>query len=46
MRTLASEGIGAFIVVKVDISPLVRKSFPYGSLLERIWRDPFLIGIL
>ena len=24
----------------------MRRSFPYRSLLEHIWRDPFLIGIL
>ena len=46
MPTLASESIEPFIVVKVDISSLVRKSFPYRSLLGRIWQDPFLIGIL
>ena len=44
MRTLANEGIEAFIVVR-GISSLVRKSFLYRSLLGHIWRDPFLIGI-
>jgi len=30
----------------VDISFLLQKSFPYRSLFRRIWRNPFLIGIL
>ena len=45
MRILVCEGIGAFIVIEVDISSLIQKSFPYRSLFGHIWRNPFLIGI-
>ena len=31
---------------RVDLYSLDQKSFPYKSLLRRIWRNPFLIGIL
>ena len=45
MRTLVREGAWVFIVVGVDPFSLEQKSFPYRSLLGRILRDPFHIGI-
>ena len=38
--------LGLLQQFRVDLSSLDQKSFPYRSLLGRIWRDPFLIGIL
>ena len=46
MRTSVCEGIGAFIVVESWPLLLGYKFFLYRSLLGRIWRNPFLIGIL
>ena len=45
MRTLVCEGAWVFIVVRVDLFSLEYKSFPYKSLLGRILRDPFHIGV-
>ena len=45
MRTLVREDAQVFIVVGVDSFSLEQKSFPYRSLLGRILRDPFHIGI-
>ena len=38
--------LGLLQQYRVDLSSLDQKSFPYRSLLRRILRDPFLIGIL
>ena len=45
MSTLVSEGIGAFIVVRVDIFFLVQKSFPYRNPYEHTLWNPFLVGV-
>ena len=45
MCTLVSEGIGAFIIVRVDIFSLVWKSFPYRNPYERNLQNPFLVGV-
>ena len=45
MRTLVSEGIGAFIIVRVNIFSLVQKSFPYRNPYERTLWNPFLVGV-
>ena len=45
MRTLASEGIRAFVVERLTSLSLAWKSFPYRNPYERIFQNPFLMGV-